>query len=115
MHYANGHVRGSLHVGHPLAWLMYVGLAGCIADCCYDKFRHMYTRNRHLLVQLVQDVLLFSLKLILQVHLFCVHLVALKIKLCQLQIKAKCVSKTFAMHCSIDSQDTFSLFAKDYA
>ena len=38
----------------------------------------------YLLMQLVQNVLLLSFQLILKIDLFCVHLVPLKIELCQL-------------------------------
>jgi hypothetical protein len=75
LHILDKLLHGSYHASCTLALL---------AVCCYCKIRHMHTQYCHLLVQLVQDVLLFSLKLILQVHLFCVHLVAFKIKLCQL-------------------------------
>ena len=51
----------------------------------------VWTVRYHLLMQLVQNVLLLCLKLVLQVHLFRVHLVALKVELRQLQCKATSV------------------------
>lgn len=97
-------LHGSCHASRTLA-LLAVLLAVPIAES------QTCTQDCHLLVQLVQDVLLFSLKLILQVHLFCIHLVALKIKLCQLQITTNGLRKALPLHVSVSTQDIFRLSA----
>ena len=57
----------------------------------------VWTARYHLLMQLIQNVLLLCLKLVLQVHLFRVHLVALKVELRQLQCKATSVHMIYGI------------------